>query len=239
MRMDLRKTIVRAVLLALFAIGGPGAGAQARAACIYYPYYADVLVSFEDITMESKAALIRRDKEAAKDSNLQAEEKKTADKKKEKSEKEGKKTKKKSAKTADSKSMVSKDFNLDEGDMSILYRVVSMECDTGYEGSLAVISCMLNRLASAKYPDDLMDVIREDSQFTAYYDKETETYPYKDRKPSKECIAAVNDALKKGKRNIPSYIYYFRSSDYDYLQGYITYGQIGDNTYFYQDEDHE
>ena len=45
-----------------------------------------------------------------------------------------------------------------------------MECDTGYEGSLAVISCMLNRLESDKYPDDLMDVVREKAQFSAYYD---------------------------------------------------------------------
>lgn len=124
--------------------------------------------------------------------------------------------------------------DLSDKDREILYKVVSMECDTGYEGSLAVISCMLNRQESKKYPDDLMEVVREDSQFTAYYDKDTGTYPYMDREPSGECIAAVDDALEKGKRNIPSYVYYFRSSDYEYLKGYITYGQIGDNTYFYQ-----
>ena len=126
---------------------------------------------------------------------------------------------------------------LTEEEKDILYKVVSMECDTGYEGSLAVISCMMNRTQSDKYSDDLMDVVTEDSQFTAYYDKETGTYPYVDRKPSEECIAAVDDALYKGKRNIPSYILYFRSSDYDSLSGYETYGQIGDNTYFYLTED--
>lgn len=57
------------------------------------------------------------------------------------------------------------------GDRQILYKVVSMECDTDYEGSLAVISCMLNRLESDKYPDDLMEVITEKAQFSAYYDK--------------------------------------------------------------------
>ncbi|MCD8018274.1 MAG: cell wall hydrolase [Clostridiales bacterium] len=121
----------------------------------------------------------------------------------------------------------------------ILYKVVSMECDTGYEGSLAVISCMMNRTQSDKYSDDLMEVVTEDSQFTAYYDKETGTYPYVDREPSEECIAAVEDALYKGKRNIPSYILYFRSSDYTSLPGYKRYAQIGDNTYFYLDEDVE
>lgn len=126
---------------------------------------------------------------------------------------------------------------LTEEEKEILYKVVSMECDTGYEGSLAVISCMMNRTQSEKYSEDLMEVVTEDSQFTAYYDKETGTYPYVDRQPSRECIAAVNDALYKGKRNIPSYILYFRSSDYDSLYGYETYGQIGDNTYFYQVED--
>lgn len=127
--------------------------------------------------------------------------------------------------------------NLTEEEMDLLYKVVSMECDTGYEGSLAVISCMLNRQASEKYPDDLIEVVKEDSQFTAYYDKETETYPYRNREPSEECIAAVDDALKEGRRNLPSYILYFRSSDYDSLSGYETYGQIGDNTYFYLEED--
>ena len=123
------------------------------------------------------------------------------------------------------------------GDRQILYKVVSMECDTGYEGSLAVISCMLNRLESDKYPDDLMEVVREKSQFSAYYDKKTETYPYVDRVPSKECIQAVNDALSGKRRNLPSYILYFRSSAYKKLKGYKKYEQIGDNTYFYKEED--
>ena len=123
------------------------------------------------------------------------------------------------------------------GDRQILYKVVSMECDTDYEGSLAVISCMLNRLESDKYPDDLMEVITEKAQFSAYYDKKTETYPYLNRVPSKECIQAVDDALSGKKRNLPSYILYFRSSAYKKLKGYKKYGQIGDNTYFYIEHD--
>lgn len=123
------------------------------------------------------------------------------------------------------------------GDRQILYKVVSMECDTDYEGSLAVISCMLNRLESDKYPDDLMDVVKEKAQFSAYYDKKTETYPYVDREPSKECIQAVDDALSGKKRNLPSYIMYFRASTYKKLKGYKKYKQIGDNTYFYKEED--
>lgn len=128
-------------------------------------------------------------------------------------------------------------YALTEEELDILYKVVSMECDTGYEGSLAVISCMMNRTQSDRYSDDLMEVVTEDAQFTAYYDKETGTYPYVNRTPSEECIAAVDDALYRGKRNIPSYILYFRSSDYDSLNGYETYGQIGDNTFFYLNED--
>ena len=125
------------------------------------------------------------------------------------------------------------------GDRQILYKVVSMECDTDYEGSLAVISCMLNRLESDKYPDDLMEVVTEKAQFSAYYDKKTETYPYVDRVPSKECIQAVDDALSGKRRNLPSYILYFRSSAYKKLKGYKKYGQIGDNTYFYKEHDKE
>lgn len=123
------------------------------------------------------------------------------------------------------------------GDRQILYKVVSMECDTDYEGSLAVISCMLNRLESDKYPNDLMDVVKEKAQFSAYYDKKTETYPYVDREPSKECIQAVDDALSGKNRNLPSYIMYFRASTYKKLKGYKKYKQIGDNTYFYKEED--
>ena len=124
-----------------------------------------------------------------------------------------------------------------ENGRKILYKVVSMECDTDYEGSLAVIICMLNRLESDKYPDDLMEVITEKAQFSAYYDKKTETYPYLNRVPSKECIQAVDDALSGKKRNLPSYILYFRSSAYKKLKGYKKYGQIGDNTYFYKEHD--
>lgn len=126
---------------------------------------------------------------------------------------------------------------ISDGDRQILYKVVSMECDTDYEGSLAVISCMLNRLESDKYPDDLMDVVREKEQFSAYYDKKSESYPYIERVPSEECIQAVDDALAGKRRNLPSYILYFRSSAYKKLKGYKKYGQIGDNTYFYKEED--
>lgn len=41
------------------------------------------------------------------------------------------------------------------------------------------------------------------------------------------------------KRNLPSYILYFRSSAYKKLKGYKKYGQIGDNTYFYKEHDKE
>lgn len=126
---------------------------------------------------------------------------------------------------------------ISDAQRNILYKVVSMECDTGYEGSLAVISCMLNRLESGKYPDSLMGVVTQRAQFTAYYDRETDTYPYVDRVPSEECIAAVDDALAGKKRNLPSYILYFRSSEYKKLSGYKKYRQIGDNTYFYKEED--
>ncbi|MCI5596319.1 MAG: cell wall hydrolase [Lachnospiraceae bacterium] len=132
---------------------------------------------------------------------------------------------------------VNYDQKITPADREILYKVVSQECDTCYEGSLAVISCMLNRMESGKYPDDLMDVVTEKAQFTAYYDRNTGTYPYLSRKPSKECIAAVDDALAGKRRNLPSYILYFRSSDYNSLKGYKKYGKIGDNTYFYKEAD--
>ena len=189
----------------------------------FFPFIADDWIFFEIQTpLASSSAWNGIEVKDGEDGKTTAQ--KTKDKKTEKAKKK--------------KAQKEKDFStLSEEEKDVLYKVVSMECDTGYEGSLAVISCMLNRRESERYPDDLMEVVREDSQFTAYYDKKSGTYPYKDREPSKECIAAVDDALNKGKRNIPSYILYFRSSDYDYLKGYITYGQIGDNTYFYLEKD--
>lgn len=192
-----------------------------NASQLFFPFIADDWISFEIqtpyIQCESLKGLGGQIKQE------------TASQKEKSKQKEKKNTKKQPKKKYNT--------TLSKSEKEVLYKVVSMECDTGYDGSLAVISCMLNRLESDHYPDDLMDVVREDSQFTAYYDKRTDTYPYVDREPSEECIAAVEDALNKGKRNIPSYILYFRSSDYDYLKGYECYGQIGDNTYFYKKED--
>lgn len=215
MRMDQIKKLLYGIYFCFMLTSLLGRSVETKAAGICFPYFADPRPVISTGTIKNiiiqKITRGHRQEEEASDSV------------KNKGKKKGK--------------MKRRKRSLSKTDKELLYKVVSMECDTGYEGSLAVISCMLNRQASDKYPDDLMEVVKEDSQFTAYYDKESDTYPYVDRKPSRECIAAVNDALEKGKRNIPSYIYYFRSSDYEYLNGYITYGQIGDNTYFYQYED--
>ena len=189
-----------------------------------FPFVADDWISFEGRTFLQ----------------LQQEKKQTEIKKQRNHKKSNEKSNKISNKKKVKETMavpVKYDNEISAGDRQILYKAVSMECDTGYEGSLAVISCMLNRLESDKYPDDLMDVVREKAQFSAYYDKKTETYPYIDRNPSQECIQAVDDALAGKKRNLPSYIMYFRASSYKKLKGYKKYGQIGDNTYFYKEED--
>mgnify|MGYP004470130483 FL=1 len=189
-----------------------------------FPFVADDWISFEGRTFLQ----LQQEKK-------QTEIKKQRNHKKSNEKSNGKNNKKKVKETM--AVPVKYDNAISAGDRQILYKVVSMECDTGYEGSLAVISCMLNRLESDKYPDDLMDVVREKAQFSAYYDKKTETYPYIDRNPSQECIQAVDDALAGKKRNLPSYIMYFRASSYKKLKGYKKYGQIGDNTYFYKEED--
>lgn len=188
-----------------------------------FPFVADDWLSFEGRTF------------------LELQQEKAQNIKEKTTEKQVKKNKKKSKKRVKEAMAVPVKYDnaISIGDRQILYKVVSMECDTGYEGSLAVISCMLNRLESDKYPDNLMDVVREKAQFSAYYDKKTETYPYIDRIPSKECIQAVDDALSGKRRNLPSYILYFRSSAYKKLKGYKKYGQIGDNTYFYKEHDKE
>ena len=212
---------------------------------MFFPFIADDWISFEIQTPAISCGDLETINISLVDKakNNTANNTENSTKKKNTETKKSKKTKKSSEtdeteKTALTMAQVTeKNTQLSDSEKEMLYKVVSMECDTGYDGSLAVISCMLNRQESAKYPNDLIDVIQEDSQFTAYYDKETGTYPYLDREPSEECIAAVDDALNEGKRNIPSYILYFRSSDYDYLKGYETYGQIGDNTYFYKNED--
>ena len=188
-----------------------------------FPFVADDWLSFEGHTF------IELQQEKEQERKEQAAEKQT--------QKKSKKNKKRVKETM--AVPVKYDNVISAGDRQILYKVVSMECDTDYEGSLAVISCMLNRLESDKYPDDLMEVVTEKAQFSAYYDKKTETYPYVDRVPSKECIQAVDDALSGKRRNLPSYILYFRSSAYKKLKGYKKYGQIGDNTYFYKEHDKE
>ena len=188
-----------------------------------FPFVADDWLSFEGHTfIELQQEKEQERKEQAAEKQIQ---------------KKSKKNKKRVKETM--AVPVKYDNVISAGDRQILYKVVSMECDTGYEGSLAVISCMLNRLESDKYPDDLMEVVTEKAQFSAYYDKKTETYPYVDRVPSKECIQAVDDALSGKRRNLPSYILYFRSSAYKKLKGYKKYGQIGDNTYFYKEHDKE
>lgn len=191
------------------------------AAQMMFPFVADDWLSFEGHTL------------------LELQQEKTQKAEGAASEKQTQKNKKKSEKGVQEAMAVPVKYDnaISTGDRQILYKVVSMECDTGYEGSLAVISCMLNRLESDKYPDNLMDVVKEKAQFSAYYDRKTETYPYLDRVPSKECIQAVDDALSGKRRNLPSYILYFRSSACKKLKGYKKYGQIGDNTYFYKEHD--
>ena len=199
-----------------------------------FPFVADDWISFEGRTFLQLQQEKKQTEEKNK-INKETKIKKQRNHKKSNKKSHGKSNKKKVKETM--AVPVKYDNAISAGDRQILYKVVSMECDTGYEGSLAVISCMLNRLESDKYPDDLMDVVREKAQFSAYYDKKTETYPYIDRNPSQECIQAVDDALAGKKRNLPSYIMYFRASSYKKLKGYKKYGQIGDNTYFYKEED--
>lgn len=124
-------------------------------------------------------------------------------------------------------------YTLSDDDYTFVCKVVAAESDVNYEGSLAVISNILNRVESSKYPNTILGVIKATWQYTGYYNPGTHVYPYKKKVPSAHVKQAVTDALN-GKRNIPKNVFYFLThgcKEPAYSKGF--YQTIGGNDYYY------
>lgn len=141
--------------------------------------------------------------------------------------------KKKETTTGINESTGNRTYTLSEEDYNFVCKVVAAESDVNYEGSLAVISNMLNRVESSKYPNTLLGVIKATWQYTGYYNPGTHVYPYKKKVPSADVKQAVTDALN-GKRNLPKNVFYFLThgcKEPAYSKGF--YATIGGNDYYY------
>lgn len=91
----------------------------------------------------------------------------------------------------------------DPGDqLDFICAVVAAECNSSYEGSLAVISCVMNRVDSGKWGGkDAVSVLKAPGQFAAYLDG-----PYKKYLGGKYpdyVKQAVIDCMQGGKRSHP------------------------------------
>lgn len=86
---------------------------------------------------------------------------------------------------------------LSDAEFETLCETVAAECNTSYEGSLAVVSCMMNRLDKGTYGRTLMEVVTKPMQFTGYYVRQR--WP-KSKRPS-YVDQAVTDCIYNGKRN--------------------------------------
>ncbi len=106
-------------------------------------------------------------------------------------------------------------------DADLVYAVVQQEGGSSYEGALAVISCMMNRVDQGR--GDLVSVIKAPGQFAAYLDGAYTKYL---GNSSAEVKQAVTDCVEGGKRS-HSYVN-FRS----YPQSDVASYNICGNWYF-------
>ena len=86
--------------------------------------------------------------------------------------------------------------------LDFICAVVAAECNSSYEGALAVISCVMNRVDSGRWGGrDAVSVLKAPGQFAAYLDG-----PYKRYLGGKYpgyVKQAVIDCMQNGKRNHP------------------------------------
>jgi len=106
-------------------------------------------------------------------------------------------------------------------DADLVYAVVQQEGGSSYEGALAVISCMMNRVDQGR--GDLVTVIKAPGQFAAYLDGAYTKYL---GNSSADVKQAVNDCVTNGLRS-HSYVN-FRS----YPQSDVSSNNICGNWYF-------
>jgi hypothetical protein len=84
---------------------------------------------------------------------------------------------------------------------SELLRIVSLESDGSYEGSLAVANVILNRVKDGRWGDSIHEVVSAKSQFSTYGSD-------KSRKITDEVYRGCRDATL-GLTNIPDYVMWF------------------------------
>ena len=80
---------------------------------------------------------------------------------------------------------------LSDADFDLLCAVVRQEAGTDYEGNMAVISCIMNRVDQGR--GDVMTVIKAAGQFAAYFDGAYQqytngAYPETTRKAVEDCV---------------------------------------------------
>lgn len=98
---------------------------------------------------------------------------------------------------------------LSDSDYEELCETVAAECNSSYEGALAVVSCMMNRLDKGSYGKTIMTVIRAPMQFTGH---EVRSRWPKGKRPD-YVDQAVKDCIYDGKRN-HNYLNYRAGSSY-------------------------
>ena len=101
-----------------------------------------------------------------------------------------------------------------------------VEAGSNYEGCVAVANCILNRVNSPAFPNSIIDVIYQPSQFAT---GSTFDY-YLSVGPHPNALAAAQDAVN-GYNNLGGYLF-FRSQYTANYGAYSSYINIGGNVFY-------
>jgi spore germination cell wall hydrolase CwlJ-like protein len=83
-------------------------------------------------------------------------------------------------------------YNLTDSEIEAIAYITQAEAGSEIEaGKIAVVHCILNRVASSLYPNDVIGVISAPNQFSTYYN-----YLYRTSVPTEDTLTAVNKALE-------------------------------------------
>lgn len=83
-------------------------------------------------------------------------------------------------------------YNLTDSEIEAIAYITQAEAGSEIEaGKIAVVHCILNRVASSLYPNDVIGVISAPNQFSTYYN-----YLYRTSVPTEDTLIAVNKALE-------------------------------------------
>ncbi len=113
-----------------------------------------------------------------------------------------------------------------EDEIYIMAAMLEVEAGGNYEGCLAVANCILNRVKSPLFPNSIVEVIYQKSQFAtgATFDY------YLSVGPHPNCIQAAWDAVN-GANNMGDYLF-FRSARTANYDAYSSWVNIGGNVFY-------